>query len=77
MEGGAVQPVHAGWHGGNSAGGHHSQRRRGAREKLGWTHATEDRTWNGRNIDHGLLDGAADHRDGGYESDHEDPEASR
>ncbi len=37
----------------------------------------EDRTWNGRDIDHGLLDGAADHRDGGHKSDYEDPEASR
>ncbi len=32
---------------------------------------------NGRNIDHGLLDGAADHRDNDYESDNAGPEASR
>jgi hypothetical protein len=25
VEGGAVQPVHTGWHGGHSPGGHHSQ----------------------------------------------------
>ncbi len=64
-------------YGGHAPGGHHSQQRHGAQKRSRRVLEVEDRTWNGRDIDHGLLDGAADHRDGGHESDYEDPEASR
>ncbi len=76
VEGGAIQPIHAGGTVATLLAVITPSEGAELGRNLGGL-ATEDRTLNGRDIDHGLLDDAADHRDGGYESDHAGPEASQ